>query len=81
MEQGGIMCGWRSDYITTSNVSRLQFSLTLEVHLRWDQSSFWLIVVYGPVDDAGKPGFLAEIASIKPPGSTLWVVMGDFNLI
>jgi hypothetical protein len=40
-----------------------------------------LTIVYGLVDDADRPVFLAELASIKPSGSTPWIVIGDFNLI
>jgi hypothetical protein len=57
------------------------FSISMEVRVRWDNSSFLPTIVYGPVDDADRPTFLAELNSIKPPGSSAWIVMGDFNLI
>jgi hypothetical protein len=58
-----------------------QFSLTLEVHLSWDRSSFRLTIVYRSVEDADKQSFLTELASIKPSRLTMLIVMGDFNLI
>jgi hypothetical protein len=58
-----------------------QFSLTLEVHLSWDRSSFRLTIVYGSVEDADKQSFLTELASIKPSRLTMLIVMCDFNLI
>jgi hypothetical protein len=79
--RGGILCGWCSDNMTTSNISQRQFSLSMEVQLSWDSSSFVLTIVYGPVDDADRPIFLDELALINPSGSTLWNVIGDFNLI
>jgi exonuclease III len=51
---GGIMCAWRSDCVTNFNVTRHQFCLSLEVHLSWDQSSFWLTIVYGLVEGTDK---------------------------
>jgi hypothetical protein len=75
------MCAWRSDCVTNFNVTRHQFCLSLEVHLRWDQSSFWLTIVYGHVEDTDKEGFLAKIITIKPNGTALWIIMGDFNMI
>jgi hypothetical protein len=35
----------------------------------------------GRLEDVDKQSFLAELASIKPSILTLWIVMGDFNLI
>jgi endonuclease/exonuclease/phosphatase family metal-dependent hydrolase len=40
-----------------------------------------MTTVYKPVEESDKPGFLAELAAIKPMGSTPWIALRDFNLI
>jgi exonuclease III len=79
--RGGILCGRRSDCVATAMITIRQFSISMDVQLKWYNSSFLLTTVYGPVDDADRPSFLSELSSIKPMGATPWIVMGDFNLI
>jgi hypothetical protein len=67
--------------MTISNISRHHFSLSFEVQLSCDSSSFLMTTVYGPVEESDKPIFLIELAAIKPTGSTPWIALGDFNLI
>jgi exonuclease III len=79
--RGGVLQGWDSDRITTSNLSLKTHSLSMEITVRWLNIRFLLTNVYGPVDDDEKHIFLTELRSIKPPPATPWIMLGDFNLI
>lgn len=38
-------------------------------------------MVYGPIDDARKEAFLAELVHAAPPLGEPWLITGDFNII
>jgi hypothetical protein len=79
--RGGILLTENSDYIEASNVQCRNYSLTMEIKIRMNNSAFQLTIVYGPTDDSEKEAFLAQLPSSKPSASSSWIVLGDFNLI
>uniref|UniRef100_A0A453K0Z4 Endonuclease/exonuclease/phosphatase domain-containing protein n=1 Tax=Aegilops tauschii subsp. strangulata TaxID=200361 RepID=A0A453K0Z4_AEGTS len=58
-----------------------QFATTARITLACNLTRFWLTTFYGPVDDANKDSFLAELAKTAPPTTEPWLINGDFNLI
>jgi hypothetical protein len=79
--RGGILFGWQSDFIEANNLVLKDFSLTMDIKLKWFDASFKVTTVYGPTDDDGKIRFLEELASLRPSSSISWLLLGDFNLI
>jgi hypothetical protein len=56
--KGGILLGWNSDFVETSNLLLKEFSLSMCIRLKLDGSTFRLTVVYGPSEDMEKTRFL-----------------------
>ena len=79
--RGGILVAWNTEAVEVSNPIKKEYSLSLQVRLKWMMSSFLPTVAYGPTNDAAKPLFLEELLSLKPTGGQPWLCLGDFNLI
>jgi hypothetical protein len=43
--RGGILLGWQSDFINASNLVLKEFSLTMQIKLRWMDASFRMTTV------------------------------------
>ncbi|PNT78292.1 hypothetical protein BRADI_1g77013v3, partial [Brachypodium distachyon] len=79
--RGGVALFWNSDMVAISNPRILSFSITVVVTIVNSGLAFLLTTVYGPAEDARKPAFLQEMASISPRLGEPWLITGDFNLI
>jgi hypothetical protein len=64
--RGGILVGWNKSYIEVVNPMHRDFSLSLEINLGWNSSTFSLTTIYGSTDLAAKTRFLEELVSLKP---------------
>ncbi|KAM3385248.1 hypothetical protein ACQJBY_009276 [Aegilops geniculata] len=79
--RGGVAVLWDKAVINFTTHAIGCFSITGKVTVLHSNSSFWLTTVYGPVDDARKDDFLAEMARAVPLPSEPWLINGDFNVI
>ncbi|XP_071680368.1 uncharacterized protein [Lolium perenne] len=55
--------------------------ISANVSVRACGTSFKLTAVYGPSDHAEKEAFLIEDIASKPADDSMWLIVGDFNLI
>jgi hypothetical protein len=53
-----------------------EFSLTLDVKLRWNMSVLCITIVYGPTDDVAKTLILEELISLRPQSPDPWLMRG-----
>lgn len=79
--QGGAAILWDKGVAQLTTHAVGCFSITAKVTVLQSCSSFWLTTVYGPVDDARKDAFLAELIHAAPPRGEPWLIAGDFNII
>jgi hypothetical protein len=77
--QGGILLLWDSDVLDLSNVIVGEFHLSASVTLKDRRASFSLTVVYGPTCRSRKPAYLREMNDQRPPLSSPYLILGDFN--
>jgi hypothetical protein len=61
--------------------SSRSYMLSARVCVASDGPEWWLTTVYGPVREANKPAFLAELHELCLLCSGSWMLTGDFNLI
>jgi hypothetical protein len=79
---GGVLLGWRTDAWSGTNISLQSHSLTARLTSRIDaRSSWWITVVYGPLDAPAQQSFLAELTALRLSLVGPWLLCGDFNMI
>jgi exonuclease III len=79
--RGGILVAWRDNaWVTFGSSSRL-FLVSIRLRQVSDMSEWWLTTVYGPSRDEDKPSFLAELHDLRQVRTSLWLLVGDFNMI
>ena len=78
--RGGILLAWKSRVVSITHplftTNALTATVTTTTGVPW-----WLLVVYGPQDDADKIAFLQELRDIRAACPGPWMLCGDFNLI
>ncbi|XP_073360100.1 uncharacterized protein [Aegilops tauschii subsp. strangulata] len=78
---GGAAILWNKQLLDLATHAIGAFSITAKVTVIQSNCSFWLTTVYGPVNDALKDSFLAELVQVAPPARRPWLINGDFNII
>lgn len=80
--QGGIVVAWSRDTWSVLTTVCRQFSVTINFQPSEASELSWsLAAVYGPVLDAHKPDFLAELRLVHENYNGALLICGDFNLI
>lgn len=77
---GGILLAWKSRDVTITNPLFTTNVLTAKISMIAG-TPWWLTVVYGPQDDAGKMAFLQELHDVRANCPRPWMLCGGFNLI
>jgi hypothetical protein len=72
---------WNQDLVNVEAPSRQRFNMSLKLTVKLTNASFLLTFVYGPNEDSLKTLFLDELIDHRPTASTVWLCLGDFNLI
>lgn len=76
------MVAWSRDAWSVLRIDCRQFSVTINFQSSESSGLAWsLAAVYGPVLDALKPNFLAELRLVQENSTGMVLICGDFNLI
>ncbi|XP_073353806.1 uncharacterized protein [Aegilops tauschii subsp. strangulata] len=79
--RGCILMLWDDNAVGVSNIVTSEFCLSADIKIHANGISFKLTSVYGPTSSSRKNDFFAELIALKPPPSTKWLALGDFNQI
>jgi exonuclease III len=79
--RGGILLLWNDVAASLTNVRIGRYSLTADVTLRHNMTTFTLSIVYGPSRRPDKELFLNHLRHLRPQDDSPWLLLGDFNLI
>jgi exonuclease III len=79
--RGGILLGVSENYFAIQNHHATAYTISTDVPMKADNTTWTITGVYGPQDDNEKCLFLEELRGLKARAKAEWLVLGDFNLI
>jgi hypothetical protein len=78
---GGILYGIKKEKFDIIKITKMDFSLSAEVHDKASGMDLRFVVVYGPAQDDRKNDFLTELAGICANTKIPTLIGGDFNIL
>lgn len=79
--RGGILLAANEHYFQLQNFHGTTYTVSADVIMRADNTTWTITGVYGPQDNHDKEEFLEEIKQLKARSKSEWMILGDFNLI